>query len=99
MAPRPHWNGYLKLSFVSCPIALYPAISPAERISFRQVNRATGNRLRQQLVDAVTGAPVESHDKIRGYQVGKNKFLVVEDQDLETARQEARTRPFSVQAT
>src|SRR4051794_21051580 len=58
--PRPQWKGYLKLSLVSCPIALYSAISPAERISFRQVNRATGNRLRQQLVDAVTGAPVES---------------------------------------
>ncbi len=53
MPPRPHWMGFLKLSLVSCPIALYPAISPAERISFRQVNRRTGHRLRQQLVDDV----------------------------------------------
>ena len=61
--PRPHWKGYLKLSLVSCPIALYPAITPAERISFRQVNRQTGNRLRQQLVDSVTGEVVQAHDK------------------------------------
>ena len=58
MAPRAHWKGFLKLSLVSCPIALYPAISAAEKISFRQVNRETGNRLRQQLVDAVTGEVV-----------------------------------------
>ena len=59
MALRSHWNGYLKLSLVSCPIALYPAISPAERVSFRQVNKQTGNRLKQQLVDSVTGEVVE----------------------------------------
>jgi DNA end-binding protein Ku len=55
MAPRPHWKGFLKLSLVSCPVSLYPALAPAERVSFRQVNRQTGNRLRQQLVDSVTG--------------------------------------------
>ena len=46
MAPRSNWKGYLKLSLVSCPIALYPATSATERVSFRQVNRQTGNRLR-----------------------------------------------------
>ena len=51
MAPRAYWKGSLKLSLVTCPIALYPAISAAERISFRQINRQTGNRLKQQLVD------------------------------------------------
>src|SRR6184192_1975488 len=93
--PRPHWKGFLKISLVSCPIGLYPARSPAERISFRQVNRETGNRLRQQLVDAVTGEAVESHNKTRGYQVGENQFLTIEDEELEAARQEARTRPFT----
>jgi DNA end-binding protein Ku len=93
--PRPHWKGYLKLSLVSCPIALYSAISAAERISFRQVNRETGHKLRQQLVDSVTGEVVESHNKGRGYEVGKNQFLVVQDEDLEEARQEGRARPFS----
>jgi DNA end-binding protein Ku len=86
MAPRPHWKGYLKLSLVSCPIALYPAVSPAERISFRQVNKRTGNRVRQQLVDAVTGEPVSSEDKARGYEIGENQFLFVEDQEVEQAR-------------
>lgn len=95
MAPRPHWKGYLKLSLVSCPIALYPAISPAERISYRQVNRQTGNRLKQQLVDSVTGDVVQSYDKGRGYEVGQNQFLMVENEELEAAQQEARARPYS----
>src|SRR5688572_16033152 len=95
MAPRPYWKGYLKLSLVSCPIALYPAVDASERVSFRQVNRATGNRLRQQLVDSVTGETVESWDKGRGYEVGENQFVVVEDKELEEVREEARTRPYS----
>jgi len=95
MAPRAHWKGFLKLSLVSCPVALYPAIAAAERISFRQVNRQTGNRLRQQLVDAVTGDVVTSHDKARGYEVGENDFLLVENEELKAAQQEARVRPFS----
>src|SRR5262245_17221322 len=96
MAPRPYWKGYLKLSLVSCPIALYPAIDASERLSFRQVNRVTGNRLRQQLVDSVTGEVVEPDEKRRGYEVGENQFLVVEDEELEEAREEARGRPYSV---
>jgi DNA end-binding protein Ku len=94
MAPRPYWKGYLKLSLVSCPIALYPAVDASERISFRQVNRATGNRLRQQLVDTVTGEAIESHNKARGYEVCESQFVVVEDQELEQARAEARAHPF-----
>src|SRR5690349_6298512 len=95
MAPRAHWKGFLKLSLVSCPIALYPAISAAEKVSFRRVNRETGNRLRQQLVDSVTGEVVGSHNKGRGYEVGENDYLVVENEELEAALQEARVRPFS----
>src|SRR3954467_10839881 len=98
MAPRAHWKGFLKLSLVSCPIALYPAISAAEKISFRQVNRETGHRLRQQLVDAVTGEVVESQKKGRGYEVGENEFLIVRDEELKEAQQEARERPFSAMA-
>ena len=75
MAPRSQWNAYLKLSLVSCPISLYPAISAAERISFRRVNRETGNRLRQQLVDSVTGKVVESHERGLGYEVGEEQFV------------------------
>src|SRR6478672_2503662 len=96
MPVRAQWKGWLKLSLVSCPIALYPAIAASERVSFRQVNRQTGNRLRQQLVDEVTGALVQSPDKARGYEVGERQYLVVEDSELEEVREEARTRPFSL---
>src|SRR5947208_5071248 len=87
-AMRAYWKGYLKLSFVSCPIALYPATSAAERLSFRQVNRRTGHRLKHKLVDSVTGEAVDSSNKARGYEVGENEFLLVEDRDLERARSE-----------
>src|SRR5215216_336680 len=93
MAPRAHWKGYLRLSLVSCPIALYPAIAASERISFRQVNRVTGNRLRHQLVDSVTGEVVHSRNKGRGYEVGENQHLMVLDEELEAVQQEARSRP------
>jgi len=63
--PRAFWKGYLKLSLVSCPIALYTGTSATERVSFRQINKKTGNRLRQQLVDEVTREPVEGEDKGR----------------------------------
>ncbi|HEX5865110.1 MAG TPA: Ku protein [Casimicrobiaceae bacterium] len=89
MAPRPNWKGYLKLSLVSCPIALYPATSAAERVSFRQLNRQTGNRLRQQLVDSVTGEPVNSENKGRGYEIGKDQFLMVEDEELDAIQVES----------
>jgi DNA end-binding protein Ku len=95
MAPHARWNGFIKLSLVSCPVALYPAIAAEERISFRQINRHTGNRLRQQLVDIVTGEVIQSHDKGRGYQVGENRFVAVKDEELEAAREEARSRPYS----
>jgi DNA end-binding protein Ku len=89
MAPRPNWKGYLKLSLVSCPIALYPAASSAERVSFRQINKKTGNRLRQQLVDSETGELVEREEKGRGYEIGKNEFIQVEDAELDAIQIES----------
>jgi DNA end-binding protein Ku len=89
MAPRPNWKGYLKLSLVSCPVALYPATSSGERISFRQINKKTGNRLRQLLVDEGTREPVESHDKGRGYEVGKGQYLMIEDEEIEAIQVES----------
>ena len=83
MAPRPYWKGYLKLSLVSCPIALHTAASGGERIAFRQINKQTGNRLRQQLVDEVTREPVESADKGRGYEYAKGAYIQVEDEELD----------------
>jgi DNA end-binding protein Ku len=71
---RPYWKGYLKLSLVSCPIALYAGTASTERVSFRQINKKTGNRLRQQLVDDVTREVVEGPDKGRGYEYSKNAY-------------------------
>jgi DNA end-binding protein Ku len=83
MAPRPYWKGYLKLSLVSCAVALYPAASRSERISFHWLNRQTGNRLRQLMVDADTMEPVEREERVRGFQVAKSDYLEIEDQDLD----------------
>jgi DNA end-binding protein Ku len=81
--PRPYWKGYLKLSLVSCPIALYAATSSSERVAFRQINRSTGNRLRQQLIDDVTREPIEPGEKGRGFEVLKNQYLLIEDDELD----------------
>ena len=92
-APRSQWKGFLKLSLVSCPIALYPAITDAHRVKFRQVNKRTGNRLRHQLVDTVTGEAVERYDKGRGYEIGADQFLPVEEHEIEAARAAAIVAP------
>jgi DNA end-binding protein Ku len=89
MAPRAYWKGYLKLSLVSCPIALYPATSSSERVSFNRINKKTGNRLKQQQVDAETGEPVEKEDVGRGYEIGKGQYLQVEDDEIEKIRIES----------
>src|SRR6266567_3802732 len=80
---RPYWKGYLKLALVSCPIALHAACSTSEHVAFRQINKATGNRLRQQLVDEETREPVAPEHKGRGYEIAKGQYLVVEDEELE----------------
>ena len=89
MAPRAYWKGYLKLSLVSCPIALYPATSNSERVSFNRINKKTGNRLKQQQVDAESGDPVEKEDIGRGYEIGKGQYLQIEDDELEKIRIES----------
>jgi DNA end-binding protein Ku len=83
MAPRAYWKGYLKLSLVSCPIALYPAASSSERVSFNRINKKTGNRLKQQNVDSESSEPVEKEDIGRGYEVAKGQYIQVEDDELE----------------
>ena len=90
MAPgRPYWKGYLKLALVSCPIALYTASSSSERVSFRQINKKTGNRLRQQHVDEVTREPVEGEDKGRGYEYSKGAYIEVDDEELDAVAVES----------
>src|SRR5260370_143298 len=80
---RAYWKGYLKLALVSCPIGLHPASSTAERIAFRQINKVTGNRLRQQLIDEETREPVGPEHKGRGYEVAKGQYILMDDEQLE----------------
>ena len=82
MAPRSNWKGYLKLSLVSASIAIYPASSASEKVRFNTLNRETGNRLKRQMVDSVTGDVVESEEQVKGYAIGKDQYIVVEDDEL-----------------
>jgi DNA end-binding protein Ku len=83
VAPRAYWKGYLKLSLVSCPISLFPATSGREKISFHQLNRNTGNRIRYRKVDAESGDDVEAADIIKGYEVSKGDYITLEPEELE----------------
>jgi DNA end-binding protein Ku len=83
MAPRPLWKGYLKLSLVSCAVALYGAANNSEKVSLHVLDRRTGNRVRRQLVDAESGDVVESDDQVRGYEIAKNEYVMLEDEELD----------------
>jgi DNA end-binding protein Ku len=89
MAPRPYWKGYLKLSLVSCPVALYPAATQAEKTHFHQINTRTGNRLRQQMIDEETGRVVESGQKGRGYELSKGRYVQIEEEELKAVELES----------
>jgi len=89
VAPRPYWKGYLRLSLVSCPIALYPATSEREKISFHQINKETGNRIRYRKVDAETGEEVPSEQIIKGYEVAKGEYVEITDEELESVTLES----------
>ena len=95
MAPRANWKGYLRLSLVSCPIALYPASSLSEKVSFNRINRKTGNRLKQQNVNSETGDVVPREDTARGFEVAKGQYLIVEDQEIDAVQIES-TRTIEI---
>lgn len=88
-ARRAYWKGYLKLSLVTCPVALFPASSQSDKTHFHQINRKTGNRLRQQMVDEETGRVVEKDDKARGYELSKGKYVEIEPEELEAVEIES----------
>lgn len=83
MAPRANWKGFLRLSLVTCPVALYPATSDSEKISFNQLNRQTGHRIKYLKVDADTGDEVPNEDIVKGYQLEKDQFIEVTKEELE----------------
>ena len=86
MAARANWKGYLRLSLVSCPIALFPATSESEKVRFNQLNKNTGNRIRYVKVDAETGDEVDGENIIKGYQVSKGHYIEITDEDLPAAQ-------------
>jgi len=90
MAPRAYWKGYLKLSLVSCPIALFPATSEREKISFHQINKQTGHRIKYRKVDADTEEEVDTDNIVKGYQVGKDQYLEIDPEELEAIAIESK---------
>ncbi|CCD88684.1 conserved protein of unknown function [Bradyrhizobium sp. ORS 285] len=89
MAPRAYWKGSLKLSLVSCPVVLYPASTSVEKTRFHLINRETGNRLKQQMIDAETGDIVEGDQKGRGYELAKGQYVEIEPEELEAVQIES----------
>jgi DNA end-binding protein Ku len=83
MAHRANWKGFLRLSLVTCPIALFPATSESEKVRFNQINKNTGHRIKYAKVDAETGEEVESSDIVKGYQVDTDTYVQVSNDELE----------------
>src|SRR4030081_196503 len=83
MAPRANWKGFLRLSLVTCPVALYPATSDTEKVSFNQINRKTGHRIKYAKVDADTGEEVANEDIMKGYKIDTDTYIEVSKDELE----------------
>ncbi|UIJ83428.1 Ku protein [Rhizobium leguminosarum] len=81
--PRPYWKGYLKLSLVTCPVAMSPATSESEKVRFHTLNKETGNRVVSQYVESVTGSPVKDENEAKGYARGENDYIILTDDDLD----------------
>src|ERR1700680_919696 len=83
MPPRANWKGFLRLSLVTCPVALYPATSDTEKVSFNQINRKTGHRIKYAKVDADTGEEVANEDIMKGYKVDTDSYIEVTKEELD----------------
>ena len=90
MAPRAYWKGYLRLSLVACPIQLFPATSEREKVSFNQINSATGNRIRYRKVDEETGEEVTPENIVKAYQIEKGRYIEIADEELESIALESK---------
>jgi DNA end-binding protein Ku len=94
---RPYWKGYLKLSLVTCPVAMAPATTDSEKVKFHTINKDTGNRVVSRYVDAITGMPVDDDDEVKGYERGENEYVMLEDEELESVALES-TRTIDIEA-
>src|SRR5215216_2124328 len=88
-AARANWKGYLRLSLVSCPIALYPATSESEKVRFHQLHKQTGNRIDTSRSMRTLGKQVDSDDIVKAYEVSKSKYIEITDEDLEAVSVES----------
>src|SRR6267154_1820608 len=95
MAPRANWKGFLRLSLVTCPVALFPATSDSEKISFNQINRNTGHRIKYLKVDADTGEEVTSDDIMKGYKVDTDTYIEISKDELDNIALES-TRTIEI---
>lgn len=95
MPAHAFWKGYLKLSLVTCPVAMSPATTASEKLRFHTINRKTGNRIESRYVDAETGKPVAREDEVKGYERGENDYVIVEDDELEAVALES-TRTIEI---
>lgn len=95
MAPRSFWKGYLRLSLVTCRVAMTPATSARGKVRFHTINRATGNRIESRYVDDVTGKPVRDADQRKAYPLAEDRFIVMEDEELEAVALES-TRTIDI---
>jgi DNA end-binding protein Ku len=95
MAPRANWKGFLKLSLVTCPVALFPATSETEKVTFNQINKNTGHRIKYAKVDAETGEEVSNEDIIKGYKVDTDTYVTVDKDELDNIALES-TRTIDI---
>nr|WP_325099691.1 Ku protein [Aquamicrobium zhengzhouense] len=95
MAPRSFWKGYLRLSLVTCRVAMAPATTTREKVSFRTINRATGNPIESRYVDDTTRKPVKDQDLRKGYPLSEDNFIILEDEELEAVALES-TRTIDI---
>ena len=95
MAPRANWKGFLRLSLVTCPVALFPATSESEKVSFNQINKKTGHRIKYAKVDAETGEEVANEDIVKGYKVDTDTYVTVDRDELDNIALES-TRTIDI---
>jgi DNA end-binding protein Ku len=95
MAPRANWKGFLRLSLVTCPVALFPATSESEKVSFNQINKATGHRIKYVKVDTESGDEVSSEDIVKGYKVDTDTYVTIDKDELDAIALES-TRTIDI---
>lgn len=95
MAPRTFWKGYLKLSLVTCPVAMAPATSDSEKVRFHTLNRRTGNRVVSRYIDSVSRKPVDEDDEAKGYERGEGDYVILDDEEIDAVALES-TRTIDI---